>query len=122
MLYSGRETKILVPKTNPEFIAAVVKENTGWSRLKSVYGISKEQYMALLEAQNYKCKICGLTSSSQAAKVGRKKVPSALAVDHCHQTGRIRGLLCVNCNSMLGMARDNPTLLLRAIQYLKGNL
>ena len=107
---------------NPEFLKAMAAEKAGWSALKSKYGITKDQYMALLEAQNYKCKICGLTSATQAAKSGRKRVPTALVVDHCHETGRIRGLLCSNCNSMLGMARDNPVTLLRAIQYLKGNL
>lgn len=82
--------------------------------LKRLYGITEEAYQVLLEAQHYVCKICG-------APYGSKKRAN-LCVDHDHQTGRIRGLLCESCNKMLGFSNDNPTLLLRAIQYLKGNL
>ncbi len=80
----------------------------------SKYNLTAEAYQALLEAQNYKCKICGAERSDKKKK--------NLSVDHNHNTGQIRGLLCTNCNQMLGFAKDNPTILLRAIQYLKGNL
>lgn len=78
------------------------------------YGITEEAYEALLQSQNYGCKLCGATQSDRK----REK----LSVDHDHKTGRIRGLLCGKCNKMLGLADDNTTLLLKAIQYLKGNL
>jgi hypothetical protein len=78
------------------------------------YGITEEQYQVLLESQNFGCKICGATTTNKLRK--------NLSVDHDHRTGRIRGLLCGKCNPMLGLADDNPVILLKAIQYLKGNL
>ena len=104
---------------NPEFREVLLKENSGWAALKSKYGLSKEQYLALLEAQNFRCKICGATGGHTMRKTGKSTAPQ---VDHCHRTGRVRGLLCGPCNRILGFADDNPTILLKAIQYLKGNL
>jgi hypothetical protein len=78
------------------------------AKLKHTYGITVEQYQALFESQSGVCAICG-------------KPPGklALAVDHCHATGRIRGLLCTCCNHGLGMFRDCPINLSRAIEYLR---
>lgn len=78
------------------------------------HGITEEAYDALYESQQGCCKICGSRSMD--------KIRDVLAVDHDHVTGRIRGLLCSNCNMLLGHAKDNTTTLLKAIQYLKGNL
>jgi hypothetical protein len=82
--------------------------------LLTKYGLTEEAYQVLLQAQNYVCKICGLPETNR-----RKK---NLSVDHDHVTGRVRGLLCSTCNVMLGMAKEDQTTLLRAIQYLKGKL
>jgi len=81
--------------------------------LKSIYGISLQDYNSMLIKQNYKCAIC----NQKPLDVGRKK----LAVDHCHDTGVIRGLLCSNCNSALGSMKDNITSLISAISYLEGS-
>jgi len=62
------------------------------------------------DAENYSCMICGITES----ELGRK-----LDVDHCHETGKVRGVLCNSCNSVLGHARDNVEILQAAINYLK---
>lgn len=78
------------------------------------YGLTPEAYTALEESQNYKCRICGKHKNETTHRV--------LDVDHDHDTGRIRGLLCNSCNAGLGLFKDNQTNLLRAIQYLKGNL
>lgn len=77
------------------------------SRLKTQFGITLEQYEARLESQNNVCAIC----KSASDKI-------ALAVDHCHSTGKIRGLLCANCNKILGHAKDNVVILREAINYL----
>jgi hypothetical protein len=82
-----------------------------WPRtLKRAYGLTVEGYFAILSAQGGGCAICGKTSEEQ----GRK-----LAVDHCHATGKVRGILCDPCNQGLGSYRDNVTLLRRAIEYLE---
>jgi hypothetical protein len=73
-------------------------------RLKAKYQITIEQYEEMLSAQNGLCAIC--------------KKASKLVVDHCHQTGAVRGLLCLSCNLMLGHAYDNVHTLATAISYL----
>lgn len=78
------------------------------------YNLTEEAYLVLLQAQHYKCKICGAETTD--------KVKLNLCVDHDHKTGQIRGLLCGSCNQMLGFAKENPVILLKAIQYLKGKL
>lgn len=68
-------------------------------RLKTVYGMSEEQYCALFQKQNGKCAICGTDKVKGRAK--------RLHVDHCHSTDRIRGLLCMRCNTALGWYEKN---------------
>lgn len=74
--------------------------------LKERYNISIEEYNSILEKQNNLCAICKLLSKTK------------LNVDHCHNTGRIRGLLCGNCNRALGLFKDNIQYLYNAIEYL----
>ena len=83
---------------------------TGYS-LKRRYGITSEEYLTLLEQQKNVCKICGLFCST-----GR-----ALAVDHNHTSGKVRGLLCSSCNTGLGQFKDNINLLKKAMEYLNGS-
>lgn len=78
------------------------------SRLKQEFGLTLDQYEQLLRKQNGLCAIC-----HQACKTGRR-----LAVDHDHNTGEVRGLLCGNCNRGLGMFNDNVVWLNRAIAYV----
>lgn len=80
-------------------------------KLKRHYGMTLEQYRQMSLIQFGVCKICG-----NKCKTGRD-----LSVDHCHKTGKIRGLLCHNCNSMLGSANDKVEVLERGIRYLKEN-
>jgi hypothetical protein len=77
---------------------------------KRKYGLSVDSYQAMLESQNHVCKICH--KSSRGGK--------ALSVDHCHDTGRVRGLLCTKCNTGLGQFCDDPVLIKRALEYLLG--
>lgn len=78
--------------------------------LKTRFGIGIEEYNQMFEQQEGKCKICGKHQSEFSMR---------LAVDHCHKTGVIRGLLCVHCNHGLGKFFDDTNLLLKAIEYLK---
>jgi hypothetical protein len=86
---------------NPEKRAQTYKNQ----RLKSKYGLTLEQYESACQNQNNRCFIC--------------KAPTAvLNVDHCHRTTVVRGLLCSNCNHMLGNATDDPEILRKGIEYL----
>lgn len=78
-------------------------------RLKGEYGITTDDFEYLLNKQNGKCAICGV---SQCA-TGRR-----FAVDHCHKTGMVRGLLCQSCNTGLGKFKDNVNNLEQAVKYL----
>lgn len=79
-------------------------------KLTKVYGITLAQYNEMLVDQNYCCSICAEPQRDS----------KRLAVDHDHDTGRVRGLLCHECNLMLGKARDNPDLLRAGATYLEG--
>lgn len=87
-------------------------------KLKYNFGISLIEYNRMLAEQNYVCKICGSPETAKSNVGGIK----SLAVDHCHTTGKIRGLLCQDCNVGIGKLKDNPILLQKAIDYLKEGL
>jgi hypothetical protein len=80
------------------------------TKLKRRFGITLDQFNKMYEQQNGKCLICEATESN----LGHR-----LAVDHCHTTGKIRGLLCKSCNVSLGGFKDNVNSLYRAIKYLE---
>lgn len=73
-------------------------------RLKS-FGMTIEDYEKLIVKQKGCCALCGLRTR-------------ALVIDHCHDSGRVRGLLCKNCNVALGHFKDEPAVLRKAIKYL----
>ncbi len=73
----------------------------------AVHGPYIEWYHIVLEAQNGKCAISGCVNAASKLISG----PGRLAVDHCHATGKIRGLLCGRCNLTLGAAEDSPEIL-----------
>lgn len=76
-------------------------------RLKK-YGLTQEAHSRILESQDGKCAIC------RRPPVGR-----SLAVDHCHRTGIVRGLLCSRCNMGIGLFADDPGLFRTCIDYLE---
>lgn len=80
------------------------------TRLLKEYGVSAEQYNTILETQGGVCAICG------AAPHGKRK---RLAVDHDHNTGRVRGLICGRCNVAIGMSGDSPETLRAAAAYIE---
>lgn len=84
------------------------------AKLWLTYGMTLDQFTELNEAQGGGCAICG-GGPHGGHRTARKKW---LSVDHCHETGRIRGLLCDNCNIGIGKFKDDPALLLAAIEYL----
>lgn len=80
-------------------------------QLMSKYGITPTDYNDLLQSQNNVCAVCG-----QPCPTGNH-----LAVDHDHKTGKMRGLLCVNCNMALGYVQDDPDLLRKLADYLENH-
>jgi hypothetical protein len=82
------------------------------------YGLTPDDFAALLERQGGVCAIC-LKPESWRGPSGRRAVAS-LAVDHDHHTGRVRGLLCRRCNQAIGGFGDDPDALRRASRYLEG--
>ena len=87
-------------------------------KLKHKYGMTVQDYDALMEKQGGVCAICKNPETSRHSK---SKEVQRLAVDHCHESGKIRGLLCQACNTALGKFNDNLSTLESAILYLKEN-
>lgn len=83
------------------------------SRLR-VYGITAAEYVALDAAQDGLCAIC-----AQPETMTYRGTVKQLSVDHDHETGKVRGLLCAACNFALGKFRDDPALLRSAADYLE---
>lgn len=77
---------------------------------KYLYGLTEEKFNKMFEVQNGCCAICGKHQSD---------FKRALSVDHCHESGSVRGLLCSKCNTGLGSFKDDPTLLMKAAKYLQ---
>jgi len=76
---------------------------------KRNFGITIEEYDRMLKDQNQSCGIC---------KISEKKWRKRFSVDHCHKTGKVRGLLCGKCNSVLGFVSDSTEILSNCINYL----
>lgn len=89
--------------------ASLSKSTRKGYTLKSKYNITIEDYNNLLERCDFKCQICQKPHTDT----------NVLAVDHCHTTKKIRGLLCRSCNTALGHFKDDVSLLKIAIKYLK---
>jgi len=95
-------------KNNPEKVALIERRRN----LKRLYGLSLQDYEQLLKEQNFKCALCDKTHEQE------KVVGKNLAVDHCHKTGQVRGLLCNDCNRNL--IRHRPLEVFRkAVIYLE---
>lgn len=75
-------------------------------RLKYEYGISIDDFEALADSLDWRCQICSTQTDE-------------LCVDHCHESGNIRSLLCKKCNSALGLLNDDPGVVESALQYLR---
>lgn len=80
------------------------------ARLKDKYGITLANYTEIFNKQNGNCAICGINQSELKKK---------LSVDHNHDNKKVRGLLCHQCNVGIGMFKDSPDILKKAIRYLK---
>lgn len=89
---------------DPEKQKAINDRRT-WKVRAWRYGLTEDELTAMWDAQDYRCAIC-------------RKMTRTPSVDHCHETGQVRGLLCQKCNIMLGQANDSAQRLQAAIDYL----
>jgi len=138
----GRERAARYRRENPEKFRAIQKRSKdrikndpdrleklrGWQKRyreenrkslsdgerKRRFGITPEQYAEMFQSQNGVCAICNQPET--ATRLGKVK---ALAVDHCHKSGAIRGLLCADCNTGIGKLKDDPEVLRSAARYLE---
>jgi hypothetical protein len=99
----------LGPRSRPESVVPVAtkRQYARASRLRK-FGLTADQYEAMLAAQGGGCAICRW-----------KQTARRLAVDHCHTTGKVRGLLCTRCNCAIGNLKEDPALFARALFYLE---
>lgn len=105
------------PEVRAEYLRKVREYNDSlgaearkFKAIKGRYGITRDQYIDMMLAQDFRCPIC--TRPVEADR---------WVVDHCHSTGKVRGLLDQSCNTFLGKARDNIATLSRAQVYLEVN-
>jgi hypothetical protein len=106
---------------NKEYIKAYRKQNREKERQQQAdykrqkkYGISPEEYNYMIKKQNNKCKICLVDFLYD-------KHSTKPFIDHCHTTNKVRGLLCLHCNTGLGYFKDQISTLTKTINYLEEN-
>lgn len=86
--------------------------------LQKKFGITVEEYETLLKQQNYVCAFCGKPEKAKS-KIGKIR---RLCVDHCHKTGRVRGLLCYMCNHTIARLGDDIESAEKLLRYMKGEI
>ena len=94
-------------QSGPHGRANICIECTKYRHIEKKYGLSQEKYLSMLDAQNHSCAICG------------KEFIETPSVDHNHANGKVRSILCNDCNAMLGYAYDNPSILRFGAEYLE---
>jgi hypothetical protein len=117
-LYAARESE----RYWSEHPRVLRRRRNTW--LKRVYGITIEDEEELLRKQDSGCGICGTKEPKGAS--GRGSGPGGFTtgrfcIDHDHETGKVRGILCSSCNFAIGYLKDNSALCLRAAKYLTEN-
>ena len=85
------------------------------SYYKRQYGITDAELAQMKQEQDNKCFLCG----SEGFLMDKNKHVEKLAVDHCHETGKVRKLLCHNCNRALGLFKDNHDVIRKAADYVE---
>lgn len=83
------------------------REKIKYRQIKRVYGITKKEYLRKIAEQNNSCSICKTTFEN-----------TKVNVDHDHETGVVRDLLCLKCNNALGCINDDPKIAMKLIKYL----
>lgn len=82
------------------------------AQMKYRYGVIYDDYLIMLEEQDQSCAICYTVFDPSSRG-------TSACVDHCHSTGKVRGILCGTCNTGIGLLKDNPDILKSAAEYLQ---
>ena len=97
---------------------------TNWRdvNFKRRYGITEQQFDDLFVKQDYRCAIC----LEELSKTYHHGIHKRATLDHCHKTGKVRGILCDSCNSIVAMCKDDPNILrdkgyIEAAIYIEAN-
>lgn len=97
-------------------VGVLAPEQARDAHLQRSYGITAEQYKEMFVVQDGKCAICHMEETRIDPRTKRVKY---LHVDHCHETGKVRGLLCSGCNLALGAIKEDPSVAESMIKYIK---
>ena len=108
-----RETERNTRRRARRHSSSITRRSERRSMLKKNYGLTLEEYDQMFEQQQGVCAICHTRETAR-----NQYGPQHLSVDHDHDTGEIRGLLCDQCNKGIGCFTDSPILLAEAIRYL----
>jgi arginine utilization protein RocB len=100
------EIRKKVRKTYSEFVKRHPEYHKKW-HIKNTYDLEFDEYLKLKQKQDNKCAIC------------ESELTQKCCIDHDHTTGKIRGILCYNCNTGLGQFKDSEEIMLKAVAYLK---
>ena len=111
--YKANRAKILA-RSNRYYKTPAGRRRSRDNQLRRAYGITLADYERIYEAQRGLCRICRKPETVKLRRKGQD-----LCVDHCHETGRIRGLLCRRCNRVLGLCKDDPKVFRAMIRYLR---
>lgn len=103
----NKESYSLVAKRSKTKNKEKIKIASRLYHIRKKYNIDEQEFYNMYHAQNGLCGIC--------------KVVEATAIDHCHKTNRVRGLLCKNCNTGIGFLKEDIEIMTNAIQYLQGD-
>lgn len=103
----------------------IQETNRYLKRIYRQYGLTPEEYNEFFDSQNGLCAICHRPYDEKKRPAHLRdfqpKANRKLSVDHCHETGKVRGLLCQRCNTGLGFFSDNLELMRSAVQYLENH-
>lgn len=109
--YREKNRDVINAGQRARYAAGYRKTNRRDIQLRTKYGITEAEYVAMLAAQEGRCAICG-----RLGGIGRR---DRLHVDHDHATLRVRALLCGSCNSAVGMLGDDPVTIRAAAAYVE---
>jgi hypothetical protein len=120
--FRGKDKQVYCPacfakyrkKRHEQGIGVLTPKQRQAANYRKNYDLTIEEYNDLLYLQNGVCAVCG---EKETRKLRGKVIP--LAVDHCHDTGTVRGLLCSDCNNALGFLREDITRTMRMLDYIR---